>query len=118
MELEFDKEIDALLRKARDSERDGTAKGAHLDADSFAAFAENSLPSGVRRLYTEHLADCGRCRKLLSQCVLMNESVAAAEPDSVTGPIVATTEAWYSAIFRLPKLALSMGGLVILLAGV
>ena len=34
MELEFDKEIDALLRKARDSERVGKTDGAHLDADA------------------------------------------------------------------------------------
>jgi len=117
MELEFDKEIDALLRKARDSERVGKTDGAHLDADAMVAFTENSLPAGMRRLYTEHLADCGRCRKLLSHSVLMNDAVVAQEPTAVVAPVAAAVEPWYAGIFKLPKLALSMGALVVLFAG-
>ena len=46
MELEFDKEIDALLRKAKRGlpAVTGAAVDRHLDADELAAFAENALP--------------------------------------------------------------------------
>ncbi len=118
MELEFDKEIDALLRKARDSERVGKAAGEHLDADTVAAFTENSLPAGARMLYTQHLGDCSGCRKLLSQTISMNGAAVAQEPVAIAAPVAAALEPWYAGLFKLPKLALSMGALVVLFAGV
>ena len=51
MELEFDKEIDAILRKARSDV--GVTASNHLDADMMAAFAENALPERAKLL-------CGR----------------------------------------------------------
>lgn len=45
-----------------DSVRDG-----HLDADELNAYAENALPAVTRARYTEHLAECTRCRKIVSQ---------------------------------------------------
>ena len=42
----------------------------HLDADELNAYAENALPSTARLLYTEHLADCERCRKLVVELSL------------------------------------------------
>jgi hypothetical protein len=66
MELDFDKEIDALLRQTARSEQFAAANGsnapAHIDADAISAFAENALPEKTRALYMTHLADCGRCR--------------------------------------------------------
>jgi len=118
MELQFDKEIDALLRKARDSEGLGKAAGTHIDADGLAAFAENAVPQAMRRVYNEHLADCSRCRKLLSQAVVINDAVVAAEPAAVVAPVEAAVAPWYAGLFKLPKLAMSMGALVILFAGV
>ena len=95
MELEFDKEIDAIRRKARSDTAVSTVavSSAHIDADSVAAFAENALPEKAKLLYMEHFADCDGCRKLLSQTVLMNaEAVSAtsgAASSSVTGSAAA-----------------------------
>ena len=69
MELEFDKEIDALLRKAR-SGTSVAGRGEHLDADAIAAFAEGALPAAARKTYTAHFADCDSCRKALSHHVI------------------------------------------------
>src|SRR6266436_813799 len=73
-------EIDLLLRKlARQVPTDSTKgaravnavpdheSGKHLDTDELNAYAENALPSTARILYTEHLADCERCRKLVAE---------------------------------------------------
>lgn len=37
----------------------------HLDADELNLFAEGVLPAPARTRYTEHLADCQRCRTLV-----------------------------------------------------
>ena len=76
-------EIDLLLRKLSRHELTDSAKatrvanaaeedeaGQHLDTDELNAFAENALPSTARILYTEHLADCERCRKLVAELSL------------------------------------------------
>ena len=39
----------------------------HLDADELSAYAENALPAAARARYTEHLAECSRCRELVVQ---------------------------------------------------
>jgi len=56
MELEFDKEIDAILRKAREpvSVRAVSPGGSHVDADAIAAFVENALPEKAKLQYTAH----------------------------------------------------------------
>jgi hypothetical protein len=71
MEVEFDKEMDALLRQSatRGVPIGDTAK-MHLDADAIAAFAENAVPQKSREIYTRHLAECDPCRKTLSSMML------------------------------------------------
>jgi hypothetical protein len=66
-------EMDLLLRSVakRASSISDTVNGtqaddAHLDADELNAFAERSLPSAARARYTGHIADCSRCRKLVT----------------------------------------------------
>ena len=83
MELEFDKEIDAILRKGRDGR--GVLVGdsppepkKHVDADTIAAFAEGALPERAKLLYVEHFADCDPCRRQLSQVIVMNRGADAA----------------------------------------
>ncbi len=120
MELEFDKEIDAILRKAREPVAVGLASenAAHLDADVIAAFAENALPEQAKTLYMEHFADCGGCRKLLSQAVLMNaEAVATPVSSSVTAAVVAVIP-WYQSLFKTSNLAFTMGALVLAFSGI
>lgn len=120
MELEFDKEIDAILRKARGGDAAAVSAASHLDADAIAAFVENAIPDKMRRLYTEHFADCDRCRKLLSNTILMNQTAAsmaavgAAEVVSVPKAAIP----WYQRLFRTPNLAMAMGVLVVAFAGI
>lgn len=113
MELEFDKEIDAILRRSRGGLA-VAAHGEHLEADAVAAFAEGVLPERARPLYTRHLADCDRCRKLLSQAIAMNTAaplaadVAASSADAPVGG-----SSWISDLFRMPGFAVAMGALVL-----
>lgn len=121
MEVDFDKEIDTLLRKAQ---RDGPvyvgdfASQGHLDADQISAFAENATPEKSRGLYSAHLADCDRCRKILSNVLMMNaEAVPAAESLSAITIAERTAEPWYKRLFLFPNLAYVMGGLVLVFSG-
>jgi hypothetical protein len=120
MEVDFDKEIDTLLRKAQ---RDAPvlvgdfASSRHLDADEISAFAENAMPEKSRALYTAHLADCDRCRKILSNLLMMNAEAApaAASPGVIT--IAERSLPWYRKLFLFPNLAYVMGGLVLVFGG-
>ncbi len=120
MELEFDKEIDAILRKARGDKalHGATVASPHIDADSIAAFAEHALPDRARSLYMEHFADCGGCRKLLSQTILMNTEADAAAASGLSDVPVVAAAPWYRSLFRAPGLAFTMGALVLAFAGV
>jgi hypothetical protein len=123
MELEFDKEIDSLLRKTGGADR-GVLVGdkpadkpkLHLDADEFSAFAENVLPTKARALHMAHLADCDRCRRILTGLISLN---AESVDESVGAPAivpVASVEPWYRRLL-LPNLAYVMGGLVLIFGG-
>lgn len=123
MELEFDKEIDAILRKGRRGQIAAVkaATASHLDADSISAFAENALPPRAKLLYMEHFADCDRCRKDLSQVVRMNSAAVAAEGTAVSSIATAAAEpaaSWLSKLFRKPNLAMAMGALILTFGGV
>lgn len=120
MELDFDKEIDALLRRAgkEGNPASGTAGPVHLDADEISAFAENALPERTRAVYMRHLADCDRCRKILSQSIPSgSEPDAKAASSVVAAPSVVARIPWYRRIFLMPNLAYVMGGLVLVFAG-
>lgn len=70
-------EMDLLLRslaKGRDESalRQGSASAGgngafpdHLDADELNSFAEGVVPAAARARYTEHLADCEACRRIV-----------------------------------------------------
>ena len=123
MELQFDKEMDAILRKARSTRGvlvgdDPPQPKKHLDADVIAAFAENAVPLKARLLYMEHFADCDSCRRTLSSTILMNTEAVAATASSVVSEPVAAVVPWYLRIFRTPNLALAMGALVLTFGGV
>ena len=123
MNLDFDKEIDTLLRK---TQRDGpvyvgdVVASPHLDADEISAFAENALPEKTRPLYMKHLADCDRCRTLLSNVLRMNAE--AAPMAAAASPLPAITIAerglpWYRKLLLFPNLAYVMGSLVLIFGG-
>lgn len=120
MELDFDKEIDALLRKARAGKAvfAGERAGSHLDADEFVAFAENAMPENSRRLHYAHLAECDRCRKILSNQILLNsEAEPAAASPAVIAAVLEESIPWYRRLFAMPNLVYGMGALVLVFGG-
>lgn len=119
MEPDFDKEIDALLRKEAAGRTITISEfgGIHLDADEITAFAEKKVPAGVRVAFIEHFAACDRCRKILLNAAWLNSEVL---PEKEAAPVVPPVEAalpWYRRLFLFPNLAYVMGGLVVLFAG-
>ena len=125
----FDKEIDALLRQTAKGETAFAAanpksqipnpKSVHLDADEISAFAENALPETARRKYTAHFADCERCRKILSNVILLNPEAETVSASSAISPeiVAAANASWYRRLFAFPNLAYAMGALVVLFGG-
>lgn len=96
MEFEFDKEIDAILRKARRSGEIAASFDSHPDADELSAFAENALSEAANQRYTAHLADCTRCRKILSNIILFNaEAETETASSDVAVEIAEVKTPWY-----------------------
>jgi len=60
--------------------------GDHLDADELSSYAENVLPPAARTRYTEHLAECARCRDLIVQLSSSAGVVVAHETAKVSAP--------------------------------
>jgi len=117
MEIEFDKEIDAILRKARSGEAVASFD-SHPDADEISAFAENSLSDAARKRYTMHLADCTRCRKILSNLIVLNaEAETETASSGVSAEIAEVKTPWYRKLFVFPQLVYTMGALVLLFSG-
>jgi hypothetical protein len=84
-------EIDLLLRRLGGwrGEEESVAEESqaepqpHLDADELSAYAENALPAAARARYTEHVADCARCRKIVTQLAMSaGVALSAAAPVS------------------------------------
>ena len=112
MELNFDKEIDAILRKSG-PDHTGASDGfaaPHLDADEISAFAENALPENTKIRCTAHLADCERCRKILSNLILLNTETAS---EFVHAETSAAVIPWYRKLFVFPNFAYSLGALAL-----
>ena len=69
MRQETNNEMDLLLRRLGRRHEEPASNGDghlnHLDADELSAYAENALPAAARARYTEHLAECTRCRELV-----------------------------------------------------
>jgi len=119
MEPDFDKEIDALLRKetaGRTITISEFAGGIHLDADEITAFAEKMVPPGVRDSFIEHFAACDRCRKVLLNAAWLNAEQEQDERAGVAAPVEIAVP-WYRRLLLFPNLAYVMGGLVVLFAG-
>ena len=94
MRQETNNEIDLLLRRLSRrqevpvSDGDSRIDSDHLDADELNAFAENVLPAAARARYTEHLADCSKCREIVVQLsasvpMAVKETVTAAAPSGL-----------------------------------
>jgi hypothetical protein len=120
MELEFDKEINAILRKAGRTAGTAAARSPHVDADTIAAFAENAMPQRARPPLIEHFAACDACRETLAQTIILSREADATAASTVVGApteIVVPFVPWYRKLFSTPGLALAMGALVIAFTG-
>ena len=159
MKADFDRELDRLLRghtkvarrggdssasapspSASESQTRGNghdspateeaAHSAHLDGDEMVAYAENALPEVARSRYVAHLADCDRCRKIVTGIALASgvpverSDEAAATTNAVDKSSRATGwREWLAALFAprtlryaAPVLALSLIGVVAFVA--
>src|SRR4030095_11002493 len=106
MRQESNNEMDLILRKlGRESttvpviESKGSPDSAaekHLDADELNAYAENALPVSTRARYTEHLADCTRCRQIVSQLSLASGLIV--EEKSSVVPTLSGWKAFLSSL--------------------
>ena len=119
MELNFDKEMDALLRQAARQETPAQAAKAgeaHLDVDELAAFSANALPVKARARAMEHLVDCGNCRTILSNLVFFeHQEEEKPAAFAALAPVVkeASLLERILGVFKFPTLAYGMAGLVL-----
>lgn len=120
MEFEPDKEIDLLLRTAAQRETVVSQTfNAHADADEIALFAENALTNKARTRVVEHLADCAKCRKILSNVIALNaeDSSEIVHTKKSKTAVNKAAVPWYRKLFVFPNLAYTLGGLTVLLGG-
>ncbi len=85
MKQETNNEMDLLLRRlGRRPDVFAPHAEEHLDVDELSAYAENVLPTKARARYTEHLAECSRCRELVVQLSASAGVVVAAQAEKVS----------------------------------
>lgn len=115
---EHDKEIDALLRRlARSEQASAATAGGHVDPDEISVFAENALPEKARARVISHLADCGRCRTILSNVVALRAQESPLSEAEQAGAAISVSIPWYKKLFAVRNLATALGALLVLFAG-
>jgi hypothetical protein len=99
------------LREFSTSVDEGRGVSDHLDADELNSYAEGVLPAAARARYTEHLADCGKCRRIV---VGLTQSTGAANRTEVLDQ---QSGSWFwnklAALFTPPVLRYGMPALVL-----
>ncbi len=126
MEFEFDKEIDALLRQAARGETvslSGNPKSEiqnpkpfHLDADEISLFAESALTEKTKALYTQHFADCARCRKILSNVIALDSESVKESIGAPQAAKISSIVPWYRRLFALPNMGFASGAFLLAFA--
>jgi hypothetical protein len=118
MEFEFDKEIDAILRGVAKQPNFANSPTEHLDADEISMFAENVLLGDARLKAMSHLADCQRCRIILTNVVKLNSEAEQEIIHTIANPIIETKQlSWFEKLFTVPNLAYTFGALTLVFAG-
>lgn len=132
MNREFDREIDALLRRHTRAAAGGRVPGdegaalspqsEHLDADELSAFAENAVPAPARSLYVSHLADCAECRHAVAGLARTSNVSAESERRAAAGRLETSGPSarggWLSALFSPRVLRYAFPALALCLVGV
>jgi hypothetical protein len=116
MEVNFDKEMDALLRQTARYQKPAPLAESHLDADELAAFSANALPVNARARAMEHLVDCGNCRTILSNLVFFEDREEEKPAVAIAASSVikqASLAERILGLFKFPALAYGMAGLVL-----
>ncbi len=112
--------MDLLLRGLAKREGAGTAMpGAfedqsptdHLDADELSSYAERALPDVTRARYTAHLADCTRCRKIVTELTLA--SGTSLTSSRLEKPASTTLWEKFGALFAAPVLRYAVPALAL-----
>lgn len=116
MSVEFDKEIDAILRdlgKAGIGELRPPAE-LHPEPDEFAAFSANMMREADRNDFLLHLSDCARCRQILAA-----QSLAELEPETVVlaSAATASNRPWRLWIHLIRKPAVALAAALLVFAG-
>ena len=125
MRQETNNEMDLLLRRlsrrADGGARDGETgpDDRHLDVDELSSYAQNVLPVAARARYTEHLAECAPCRKLITELALSLGAVTAPAP---VKPVLASTglKAFLASLFSpmvLRYAVPALGVIVVMVVG-
>ena len=128
MKAEFDREVDALLRRsARAAGRAASAargpeQSAHLDADELSAFAENALPVAARLAAATHLSDCDACRGIVVNLARASGAGVEMERRVAGATIAAARDAarsggWLAALFSPRVLRFAAPALALCLVG-
>lgn len=89
---------------------------AHLDADEMNAYAEGELPAAARAHMLTHLADCDRCRALVTSLTLA-ANVSVKYPETDAGPSASPKRSWrewLSMLFAPPVIRYGVPALVAL----
>ncbi|HEX5833506.1 MAG TPA: zf-HC2 domain-containing protein, partial [Pyrinomonadaceae bacterium] len=125
MKEKSNNEIDLLLRRLSRQDglrRDGEARdsqlGQHLDVDELSSYAENALPAAARARYTEHLADCSTCRKLVTELSLSLGATAAASAPAETVPMPGGLKQFLASLFSPMVLRYAVPALGLLVVAV
>jgi hypothetical protein len=97
MRPEPNNDIDLLLRQL--SRRNGppVSEEPHLDADELNSYVAKALPPAARARYTEHLADCSSCRKLIAQ--LTDSQGPPPVPQSASGVAPSGLKSFLASLF-------------------
>lgn len=114
MELDLNKELEVLLRRAREGSPSLPA-GPCLDPDTISAFAANAVPAAARPSRVSHFADCERCRVILSE-IIKNAEAEAEVPACVTSATPSTP--WYKTLFEVPRLSWVTAMLFVIFGGI
>ena len=104
MRHETNNQMDLLLRRLGRRGEGGARNGEtgpderHLDVDELSSYAQNALPAATRARYTEHLAECVSCRKLVTELALSLGAATAAAPVE-TGVAATGLKAFLASLF-------------------
>lgn len=132
MKSDSNTEMDLLLRRharrrstalpgtgdatSRSDETTTATSGTHLDADEMNAYAEGEMPAAVRAHALSHIADCERCRAIVTNLTLYaNVPIKEQESDKlqVTSP-KRSWRAWLAVLFAPPVIRYGVPALVAL----